>query len=148
MKMIEKIYVTAEEIESVLCNRSEQQTAVSWYRDDAKIVLCTSDNTMITKMRRYVEKNPDTYKCFYYETNRDLDTGKLGNYFFEFPANCLSFRSGGAKKRKPRAMSEEQRAAVSERFKAARLKKSSSKECEIDQLENSQENSDENYSAV
>ena len=121
--MNEKIYVTdASQIESISCDRREQETAINWLRDDDIIEICTSDLTMVTKLARMVEKDPKNYKCYYYEGNRDRETGRLGNYFFEIPKKLLSFRTGGEGKSK-KNMTAEQRKAVAERFRKGREKK-------------------------
>ena len=121
--MSNRIYVSdAAQIESISCNRCEQETAINWLRDDDIIEICTSDLTMVTKLARMVEKDPANYKCFYYECNRDKETGRLGNYFFEIPKKLLSFRVGSEGKSK-KNMTAEQRIAVAERFRKGREKK-------------------------
>ena len=118
--MMEKIYVTdASLIEAISCDRREQETCINWLRDDDIIQICTSDPTMVTKLAKMVEKDPESYKCFYYESNRDKDTGRLGNYFFELPKKLLSFRTFSEKKSK-RELSEEERKAIGERFRKGR----------------------------
>lgn len=114
--MSNKIYVTYDQIEDISCNRCEQETAINWLRDDDIAIVCTSDFTMVTKLSKAMAKDPDNYKCFYYECNRDKETGRLGNYFFEVPKKLISFRA----EREGSPMSEEQRKAVGERFKKAR----------------------------
>ena len=118
--MSNKIYITADKIESVTCDRHNQETAINWLRDDDIMEICSSDNTFITKMKRIMERDPNNYKCFYYEGNRDKQTGKLGNYFFEAPKSLLSFRSGDKKKRDKRELTEDERNAIRERFRKAR----------------------------
>ena len=121
--MSKKIYVTdASQIETISCDRREQETAINWLRDDKMIEICTSDLTMVTKLARMVEKDPDNYKCFYYECNRNNETGKLGNYFFEVPKKLLSFRTGGEGKAKKNLTADE-RKAIAERFKKGRENK-------------------------
>ena len=113
-----KIYVTVEQIEDISCNRVEQETAINWLRDDDLAVICTSDHTVVTRIARAMAKDPDNYKCYYYETNRDRSTGRLGNYFFEVPKKLISFRS--ERESSPRNLSEEDRKAIGERFRLAR----------------------------
>ena len=118
--MNKKIYITdASQIETISCDRREQETAINWLRDDDIVEICTSDLTMVTKLARMVAKDPDNYKCFYYECNRDSETGKLGNYFFEVPKKLLSFRTGGEGKTKKNLTADE-RKAIAERFKKGR----------------------------
>ena len=119
--MSNRIYITdASQIESISCNRYEQETAINWLRDDDIMEICTSDFTMVTKLARMVEKDPENYKCYYYEGNRDKETGRLGNYFFEVPKKLLSFRSGEKKKRDKRELTGDERDAIRERFRKAR----------------------------
>ena len=110
-----RIYVTAEQIEDIRCSRNEQETSINWMRDDEYAVICTSDRTIVTKISRAMEKNPDIYRCYYYETNRD-EEGRLGNYFFELPKKLISFRSQKAPRPK-RNLTDEQRKAIGERFR-------------------------------
>lgn len=115
---MEKIYITHDQIEDISCNKAEQETAINWMRNDDIALICTSDFTVVTRIAKAMAKDPDNYKCYYYETNRDKETGRLGNYFFEVPKKLISFRA----ERDPNGpgMSEEQRKAVGERFKKAR----------------------------
>ena len=115
---MDKIYITAEQIEDISCARLEQETTINWGRDDEYAVMCTSDPTMVTKMKRVMENHPDLYRCYYYECNRSRDTGRLGNYFFEVPKKFVSFR--GNKTSKKRELSADERKAIGERFKKGR----------------------------
>ena len=110
--MIKKEYVTADQIGSVKCDKDCQEVAINFLRDDKIAVMTVTDNTMITKLKKLVEKDPDNYKC--YICSRDPDTGEPHGYIFEFPKKCLSFRAVSTKKR---TMTEEQRKAVAARFK-------------------------------
>lgn len=103
--MDEKIYITADEIDSVTCERECQETAINWLRDDDIIRVCSSDNTFITKMKRVMQKSPNEYKCYYYKSNIDKKTGKVANYFFEFDKSLISFRAKHSKQ----TLTEEQR---------------------------------------
>ena len=117
--MLKRIYITYDQIEDISCHREEQETTINWMRDDDIAVVCTSDYTVVTRISKAMAKDPGTYKCYYYESNRDKQTGRLGNYFFEIPKKLISFRSGSEKSNKA-PMSEEQRKAVGERFRKAR----------------------------
>lgn len=122
--MSNRIYITVDEIDSVKCDMEEQETAINWLRDDDHIEIVSSDNTFITKMKRAMKRNPDI-KCYYYENNRDKESGKLGNYFFEAPIKSITFK----RNKKSRNLSDEQRKRIGERFKEGR--KQSRKEKEI-----------------
>ncbi len=100
-----KIYITADEIDVVTCETECQETTLNWYRSDKIIVVNSSDNTFITKMKRAMEKDSVNYKCYYYETNRDSKTGKLTNYFFEMPKELLCLRA----ERTKQELTEEER---------------------------------------
>ena len=87
----------------------EQETTISWYRRDAVASVYTSDNTMLTKMKKLMAKSPDCKL-------KNITWGKDGEptgYFFEVPVRFV-------KVLKPKEVSEEQRAALSERLKAMR----------------------------
>ena len=116
--MSKKIYITADEIQSIFCFREEQETAINWFRDDEIATVCTSDPTMITKLKNVMKRDPENYKCYYYDTN--IVNGSLGNYFFEMPKQLLTFRvaSNYVEERTP--MSEEARAIVKERLNGGR----------------------------
>lgn len=122
--MNEKIYITHEQIEDISCTRCEQETSINWFRDDDQALICTSDYTVVTKIAKAMAKDPKNYKCYYYECNRDKETGRLGNYFFEIPKKLINFRSENKSTR--RSMTEEERKAVAERFRKGREKKNDS----------------------
>lgn len=111
-KMNNKIYVTYDQLEDISCFKEEQETVINWYREDDVAVICTSDFTTVTKLSKLMERDPDNYKCYYYECNRNPDSGRLGNYFFEVPKSLICFRVGRDKK----DYSEEELKTVKERF--------------------------------
>lgn len=116
----DKIYITdPDEIESVVCEMECQETAIHWMRGDTMLTVCVSDNTSLTRLVKAMRNDPENYKCYYYESNRDKDTGKLGNYFFEFPHRLLSYRA-----KSTREFTEEQKDAMRERLANARNSKS------------------------
>ena len=120
--MNEKIYITHDQIEVISCMRCEQETAINWMRDDDIATICTSDYTVVTRISRAMARDPKNYRCYYYESNRDKETGRLSNYFFEIPKNLISFRSEREKSNK-KELTDEQRKAVAERFRKGREKK-------------------------
>jgi hypothetical protein len=107
--ILNKIYVKAEDITPVNCEKEFQETAITFLRGDSHIEIFTSDNTFITKLKKLLEQNPDTYSCW--EGNRDSE-GNITSYWFSAPMRALSLRSGKSKE-----MSDEQRLKASERFK-------------------------------
>lgn len=82
---------------------SEQETIVSIIRTDDYAVICTSDTTMKTKLDKMCENSSDYYSLLsddgYYKKYKVLDK------------NLISFRA------KRREMSDEAKAAASQRFK-------------------------------
>lgn len=108
----QKIYITdPDKIESVKCEMECQETSVHWVRGDTHAIVCVSDNTVLTRLVRAMKNDPDNYKCYYYESSRDRDSGKLANYFFEVPHKLVSFRS-----KVHREYTDEQRAAMRDRL--------------------------------
>ena len=88
--MSKKIYVDADNMLPVVRMKIEQETTINWLRSEDKVRVCTSDLTIVTKLRNVMRRDPDNYKCYYLDCN--VIDGAVGNYFFEFPKNLLSFR--------------------------------------------------------
>lgn len=82
---------------------SEQETNINFSRLDCFATICTSDTTMKTKFDKLCENSPDFYSVVsddgYYKTYRVSDK------------SLVSYRS------KKREMSDESKAAASQRFK-------------------------------
>lgn len=97
---IEAIYTTCTE---------ERETTFTVLSNDQKMDIYTSDNTMLTKLKRVLENNPNTVECW--EAGRNEDN-KVTGYFFRMDKKHLSIRNVAG-----REVSEEQRAAASNRFK-------------------------------
>ena len=100
---------TADDLEVMEVAGEEQETTISWYRRDAVASVYTSDNTMLTKMKKLMAKSSD---CKLKNITWSKD-GEPTGYFFEVPVRFV-------KVLKPKEVSEEQRAALSERLKAMR----------------------------
>lgn len=109
--MIDRKYLTVDEMIAVKCNLEEQETSISMMRNDSKVLIFTSDNTFITKLKRVMIKCPDNFKC--YVSGYDRNGNPVG-YFIEGPKKILSIRAG--KNKKP--LSQEERAE-----RAARMRK-------------------------
>lgn len=103
-----KKYVSIDSIETVYSSSDEAETTINVSRSDKFITIYSSDNTMITKIKRAAAKNPENWKCW--EGSRSPD-GKLHSYFFEAPKKALSFRGGNKKE-----MTEEARQAARDRL--------------------------------
>lgn len=108
---MEKVYITADEITSVSCDKEFQETSINWYREDDEIEIFTTDITMVTKMKNIMKKSPLAYKCFYYNTDVSEDNRPRG-YFFTCDKSLLTFRVPSAKE-----FSDEQRQQMSDRLR-------------------------------
>lgn len=114
----ERIYITnPDEIDSIDCEMESQETAINWCRRDTNCTVCVSDNTSLTRFVKAMRNDPESYKCYYYESNRNNKSGKLGNYFFEFPHRLLSYRSQST-----REYTDEQREEMRNRLLSVRGK--------------------------
>lgn len=97
--ILEPIYNTCVE---------EKETIISISGNDNVLKIYTSDNSMLTRLKKILKLNPDTVK--YWEAGRC--EGKVTGYFFTMPKKHFSLRSTAG-----REVSEEQREAASKRFK-------------------------------
>lgn len=96
---MERKEVNLEDIKAVKCDSREQETTVVMERGSNLVKIFSSDNTMITKIKRTISRDKKgSWKC--YEGSRNGD-GYLTGYFFECPKKCISFRSGDKKKCAP-----------------------------------------------
>ncbi len=91
---MDKKYVTKDEIETVKCFGVEQETIVSTTRNDDTMIIMSSDNTMITKLKKNLIDGGE-WKC--YEGGRD-NQGNILCYYFEAPKCMLSFRKAKIKR--------------------------------------------------
>ena len=87
----------------------EQETTIVLSRTEDKMSIWTTDNTMVTKLRALMIKNPKDYKLVGISTCN----GAPAAYEFEAPKKFLSLRST------ERTSTDEQRAATAERMRAA-----------------------------
>lgn len=113
--MNDKIYITADELDTPKCERECQETSINWLRDESIVRVSSSDPIFITKMKKKMRQAPDLYICYSYVNNKDKKTGRYMSYFFEFPKKLLSFKNVLNQNRKP--MSEEQKQEAAERFR-------------------------------
>ena len=90
----------------------EQETTIVLSRTEDKMSIWTTDNTMVTKLRALMIKNPKDYKL----VNISTRNGSPAAYEFEAPKKLLSLRSGET----TRVYTDEQRAAAAERLRAIR----------------------------
>lgn len=109
-------YLTVDELIAVRCNAEEQETSISMMRNDDKVLIFTSDNTFITKLKRVISRCPDNFKC--YVSGYDRNNNPVG-YFIEGPKKILSIRAGKSK----RPLTTEQRAERAARMRKARAER-------------------------
>ena len=93
----------------------EQETLISWSRNDAKIKIYTSDNTMLTKLKKLSEVAPENYMLVSVVNNQD---GSAYSVTFEVSKKCVGLRQG-----KAREYTEEQKQEMLNRMSAMRNKK-------------------------
>ena len=107
-------YLKIEELQTIDCPTEEQETTIVFTRNDTCMQIYTSDNTMLTKLKKLIKEDSGVWKCWCAGLNGDNNpTG----YFFEGPKSMLTIRS------KKRELSEEQKESVRERFRQARENK-------------------------
>ena len=87
----------------------ERETVIRKDYLDKKASICTTDYVEYGKLIKRCRENPDKYKALGY----DVCGGQAQTGYFECPAKLVSYSSG-----KERAVSDEQRAAASERIRA------------------------------
>ena len=107
--MCQRKYVTVDEIESIDCmNANERETSISISYSEDKMLIFTSENTTMTKLKRNFLNNPGEWKCWEGPRNKQ---GHVTGYFIEAPKQYISFRVG------ERKVTENQKEKASERFK-------------------------------
>lgn len=102
-------YLEPEEIDHKLSNAvsvNEQETHISYMRDEKTAEIYTSDTTQMTRLDKLCKNNPDTYSLI-------ADTGRGKTYLCK-DKSLISFRS------KKREFTDEQKTAASDRFKKLR----------------------------
>lgn len=90
--------------------RAEQETTITFMRDDKTVSVYTSNRPHLDRLRKLA--NADSSKEYVKEV-RGSDT------YGDFTVNIANFKLFSAI-RKPRVMSEDQRAAAAERLRKAR----------------------------
>ena len=93
----------------------EQETHVSFLREDSRAVIYTSDTTMMTKLNKLVEAEGTEWKR---ERETHLQkTGELIGVFYSCPVEFISFRS----KRVNRTYTDEEKQKIAERLLQSRV---------------------------
>lgn len=107
--MITRKKITSiEEFEVMHVASCEAETTIGWMRGDETIHIFTSDNTVLTKLKKCMIKNPNQWTCT--EAGRDSE-GYVTGYNFIAPKKAVRLTSGNER-------TEEQKAIASERMKA------------------------------
>lgn len=86
----------------------EQETTVQMSRTEDVAYVWTSENTMVTKIKKLMGRAPDQWKLVKISTNA---AGEPVGYFFECPRKAIKLGVENS-------ISDEARAAMSERAKA------------------------------
>lgn len=90
----------------------EQETTVQMSRTEDMAYVWTSDNVVVTKIKKLMERAPDQWKLVKISTNA---AGEPVGYFFECPKKLVSFRT-------LRAYDENDKAAIAARLASGRAK--------------------------
>ena len=99
-----------EKYESI--SLSEQETTISYNRDEDHAIVWTNDRTMITKLDKLCREAPENYQCI--EVGRaGIGGGILDKRYRINDKGLLTFKP------RKRVITEEQKAALAERFKRA-----------------------------
>lgn len=109
--MNERIYITADQIQSTSCHKECQETSIHWLRTDEEVTIFTTDPTMITKLKNLMIKNPEAYQCYYLKGNID-EHNKPYAYNFVCDKSLVTLRS----KQFTREYDEEERKVLYERL--------------------------------
>lgn len=102
-----------ERYESIPVN--EQETTISFWRDEDHASVWTNDRTTITKLDKLCREAPENYQCIEVGKAR-IGGGILDKRYKISDKALLSFRT----RRTSRNLTDEQRAALSERMKQQR----------------------------
>lgn len=115
---MEKIYITKrEDFKTIKAKTEEQETTINLSRDNDTATVWTNDNTVVTKLSKIIEKNPNEWSC-YVVGNIEEPTG----YFFTTKKKYICFREG-KRKVTPKTMTEEHKNKMIVNAKKARESK-------------------------
>lgn len=102
---------TVDDVVTLMGNSSdEQETSIVFERNSDKMSIWTSDNTMVTKLKKLMTNNPKEYKLVSISTC----DGQPVAYEFEAPKKLLTLKTNIPIP----TLTDEQRAAKAERMKA------------------------------
>lgn len=103
---METKYLKIEEIKPIVCDGDSQEVTIQFDKNGIA-QMYISYNTWLTKMKKKLKEDPETFKCKCVGYNKD---GEPTGYLFIFPAKLVNVRSKSK-------MSEENREKASKRFK-------------------------------
>lgn len=90
-------------------NIEEQETHISFMREDKRAEIYTSDTRMITKLNKLIELPGTEWK---WERDSKLPNGEVIGRAYSCPVEFISFR----KKRSSRVYTEEEKKQIAERL--------------------------------
>ena len=103
-----------EKLESIPLN--EQETTISFWRDEDHATIWTNDRTTITKLDKLCKEAPENYQCIEVGKAR-IGGGILDKRYRISDKGLLSFRPRRMVKRE---LSEEQKTILAERLRNAK----------------------------
>lgn len=90
----------------------EVETIVTFNKLEGEAIIYTTDNTVLTKLKKNIKSNPDEWKLVRFSTHSSNDSeNEITSVEVSCPKKYISFRSS------KRRISEEQKKKASERFK-------------------------------
>ena len=92
---------------------AEQETVVNFYRTDDRMSIYTSDQTMISKLRKSLSKNPQKLNTGYLLEREEKLNGRTVAIEVSAPKNLFSLRSP----MKKRDLTDEERKANFNRYR-------------------------------
>ena len=96
----------------------EQETVITFSRNDDMASVETTDSTVLTKLKRYATTNPDEWVLTNVTIGQnESDPMKITSICFECPKKLISLRS---KSTSPRELTEEERAEIAKRMRNVR----------------------------
>ena len=94
--MDERKFITYDQVEYVRCDKDERETTINSFADEDKWIIFSSDNKIITKIKRAMKRYPGEYICW--EGNRDSENN-ISGYFFECGKRAIKFSRNSKIKR-------------------------------------------------
>ena len=95
---------------------AEQETVINFYRIDDRMSIYTSDQTMISKLRKSLSKNPQKLNTGYLLEREEKPNGRTVAIEVSAPKNLFSLRNP----MKKRDLTDEERKAMAERMRKVR----------------------------